>query len=668
MSEASTVAPPDDPAWVRPAVLGLLAATAALYLWKLSESGWANDYYSAAVEAGASSWKAFFFGSSDAANFITVDKAPAFLWPMDLSARIFGVSSWSILVPQALEGVATVGVLYLAVRRWFGPAAGLLAGAVAALTPVATLMFRFNNPDALLVLLLTLAAYAVTRAVESGATRWVVLVGVLVGFAFLAKMLQALLVVPAFALVYLVAAAVPFWTRIRQLCIAGLAMVAAAGWWVAIVSLWPVSSRPYIGGSQDNSLINLILGYNGFGRLTGNERGSVGGGPVGTSGRWGITGLTRLFNDTYGGQASWLIPAALLLLGVLLVGTWRAPRTDRTRAAALLWGGWLMVTGLTISLGEGIIHTYYTVALIPAIGALVGIGSVWLWRRRDELWARMVGAGVLAVSAWWSYRLLSRTPFWHPDLRTAVALGGVVAVAGVLLVGQARARGVAAAVVAVVVAVVLAGPAAYSEATVSVGHSGALPSAGPSGLRFGRFVVHTPHGQVRIPTRTGGVGHGRGVGRPTPPNLGTGRTTTTTSGPLGTTTGGGLIPRFPSGTIGGILDATDPSGELSALLATDAGRYTWVAATISANQAAGYQLATRKPVMAIGGFNGTDPAPTLAQFQSYVARGRIHYFIGNRMHGPPNDAGQISNWVQRTFPSVQIDGVTLYDLTEPLGS
>ena len=275
----------NDPAWVRPALLGLLVGTGFLYLWGLGASGWANSYYSAAVQAATKSWKAFFFGSSDAGNSITVDKAPAFLWPMDISARIFGVNSWSILVPQALEGVATVGLLYAAVRRWFRPAAALIAGAVVALTPVAALMFRFNNPDALLVLLMTAAAYAMVRALERGSTRWVVLALSLVGFGFLAKMLQAFLVAPALALVYLVAAPTSVRRRLWQLAVAGAAMVASCLWWILAVQLTPASSRPYIGGSQNNSLWNLIFGYNGFGRLTGSESGSVGGGGNGT-GRW----------------------------------------------------------------------------------------------------------------------------------------------------------------------------------------------------------------------------------------------------------------------------------------------------------------------------------------------------------------------------------------------
>jgi 4-amino-4-deoxy-L-arabinose transferase-like glycosyltransferase len=261
---------PESPRWARPALLVLLAATAALYLWGLGASGWANTFYSAAVQAGTKSWKAFFFGSSDAANFITVDKPPGALWVMELSARIFGVNAWSILVPQALEGVAAVAVLYAAVRRWFGSGAGLVAGAVLAATPVAALMFRFNNPDALLTLLLVGAAYALVRAIEAASTRWLVLTSALIGFGFLTKMLQAFVVVPVFALAYLVAAPTPLRRRLVQLLAAGAALLVSSFWWVVAVMAVPAASRPYVGGSQNNSLWNLIFGYNGFGRVTGN--------------------------------------------------------------------------------------------------------------------------------------------------------------------------------------------------------------------------------------------------------------------------------------------------------------------------------------------------------------------------------------------------------------
>src|ERR1700741_1494092 len=222
--------PDTRPRWALPALFGLLALTALLYLWDLTRNGWANDFYAAAVQAGTKSWKAFFFGSFDQASFITVDKTPASLWVMELSGRIFGFSQWSMLAPEALEGVASVALLYAAVRRWFGPAAGLIAGLVLALTPVAALMFRFNNPDALLVLLMTAAAYALVRAIENGRTRWLVFTGLLIGFAFLAKMLQAFLVVPGLAAAYIWAGPPRLGKRIWQTVLMGAGIVVGAGW------------------------------------------------------------------------------------------------------------------------------------------------------------------------------------------------------------------------------------------------------------------------------------------------------------------------------------------------------------------------------------------------------------------------------------------------------
>jgi 4-amino-4-deoxy-L-arabinose transferase-like glycosyltransferase len=352
---------------------------------------------------------------------------------MALSVRIFGLSSFAILLPQALCGVGSVALLYAAVRRWVGHTAGLIAGAVLALTPVAVLMFRFNNPDALLVLLLVVGAYGVTRAVQTGQTKWLVLAGAAVGFGFLTKMLQAFLVLPAFGLTYLIAGPPRLLRRLAQLGIALGAMVVSAGWWVALVELWPASSRPYIGGSQSNSVIELTLGYNGFGRLTGDEVGSVGGGgfaggPGGVQGggRWGEAGLLRMFNDSYGGQASWLIPAALVLMIAGLWITWRRPRADMYRAGFVLWGGWLLTTALTFSLMQGIIHEYYTVALAPAIGALTGGGGVLLWRVRRLVWAQVAFAGTVALTGWWAFVLLGRSPSFMPWLRWTVLIGGLV--------------------------------------------------------------------------------------------------------------------------------------------------------------------------------------------------------------------------------------------------
>jgi 4-amino-4-deoxy-L-arabinose transferase-like glycosyltransferase len=636
---------PDDPRWVRPALFALLGATAVLYLWGLGASGWANSFYSAAAQAGSQSWKALFFGSSDAGNFITVDKPPASLWVMGLSVRLFGLSSWSILVPEALMGVACVGVLYATVKRWFGAGAGLLAGAVLAVTPVAALMFRFNNPDAMLVLVLTIGAYGVTRALEDARGRWLYLGFAMVGLGFLTKMLQAALVLPGFGLVYLIAAPTGFWRRIRQLAVACVVFVASFGWWVATVELVPASWRPYVGGSQDNSILNLIFGYNGFGRLTGEESGSVGGG-TGTTGRWGVTGWLRMFDTSFGGQASWLLPAALGLLAVGLLVTWRAERTDRTRAALILWGSWLLVTGITFSLGEGIIHEYYTVALAPAMGALVGIGGVTLWRRRSNRFARIGLAGAIALTAWWTVHLLQRTPDWHAWLQPLVVIAAIIGVVGVLAADQIG-RSLRATVLAAAIVAGLAAPTVASIVTASLPHAGALPTAAPAvggGFAPGRG----------LPGRGGNGGFPRAGTAPTGP-------TTSTRGafPGGNRTGG----FGGGGGIGGILGSSTPSAELTAALQQDAGRYTWAAATIGANQAAGFQLASGEPVMAIGGFNGTDPWPTLAVFQQHVTEGRIHYFIGGGGgFGGSSTSRQITRWVETNFTATTIGRTTVYDL------
>jgi 4-amino-4-deoxy-L-arabinose transferase-like glycosyltransferase len=630
-------------AWSRVSFAALMAATFVLYTWGLDRNGWANAYYSAAVQAGTKSWKAFLFGSLDASNFITVDKSPAFLWVMEVSARIFGFNQWSVLVPQALEGVATVAVVFVAVRRWFGDVAATVAGAVVALTPVAALMFRYDNPDALLVLLLTAGAYATLRAVESGSTRWLMLASALIGTGFLAKMLQAFVVLPVVVLVYLFAGRPRLARRIVQLLIAGVTLVVASGWWVAAVELWPGSARPYIGGSQTNSLLELIFGYNGFGRLTGNETGSVGGaGAIGA--RWGLTGWDRLFLNEFGGQVSWLIPAALILLAAGLWLTLRAPRTDLARASYLMWGGYLVVTGAVFSFAQGIIHPYYSIALAPAIGALVGAGGVELWRLRHTWFARLSLAVALVATAVWAFVLLDRTPDWYPWLKGAVLVVGLVA-AGLIAGGPLRARALAGPVAAAALLAALAAPAAYTLDTVTTAHSGAIPSAGPSVAPSSTgFNAGPGQGGARFGLSPGQNGFAPNQnGFTPPPNRGV--------------QGGG----------GGFLNAGTVGAQLAALLESNASRYRWVAATIDANSAAGYELATGDAVMAIGGFNGSDPAPTLAQFEAYVSQGQVHYFIAGGMRGSTGSGSAIETWVSQHFTAQTVDGVTVYDLTQSAG-
>ncbi|MFJ6696840.1 ArnT family glycosyltransferase [Streptomyces sp. NPDC091272] len=692
---------------IRPGLVVLLLATAGLYLWNLSSSGYANSFYSAAVQAGSESWKAFFFGSSDAANSITVDKPPAALWPMALSVRLFGLGSWQILVPEVLMGVGTVAVLYAAVRRRFSYGAGLLAGAVLALTPVAALMFRFNNPDALLALLMTVTVYCVLRALEDARTKWLVWAGVAVGLAFLTKTLQAFLILPPLAVLYAVCAPTGVGRRFGQLALAGLALVVSGGWWVALVELWPAGSRPYIGGSQTNSFLELTFGYNGLGRINGDEAGSVGGGGGpggggGGGGMWGESGIFRMFGASVGGQISWLLPAALILLVAGLVVTWKARRTDTARIAFLAWGGALLVTAGVFSFMAGIFHEYYTVALAPYVAALVGMGASVLWEERRSPAAALTLATTVGVTAYWAYVLLGRTPDHLPWLGGAVLGGGVLAALGLLAGGllpgryaeRPVLRYVAVGAAGLGLATALAGPAAYAAQTVGTGHSGSIVTAGPS-TRGGGGPGGVRFGGGERPGRWTGTGNG-------PPGAGGGRGAPGgPGGPGGTAPGAQSAPTAPGAQsaptgpggqsapggqrgglegagggapMNGLLDGQRVDPAVQALIGAHADDYTWAAAAIGSQNAASYQLATRKPVMAIGGFNGSDPSPTLAAFQTYVRQGKIHYFLasgasgaGGRGGGPGGgNSSTLTTWVEASFAKVSVAGTTLYDLTKPL--
>ena len=585
--------PDTDPAWARPTLLGLLFATALLYVYNLTSSGWANAFYSAAVQAGSESWEAFFFGSSDAGNSITVDKPPAALWVMALSVRLLGLSSFAILLPEVLMGVATVGVLYATVRRHFGPAAGLVAGAAMALTPVAVLMFRFNNPDALLTLLMALGAWATMRSIEQGSAKWFAIVGVFVGLGFLTKALQVLLVVPAFGLAYLLFANTTLRRRITGALMGTAAMVLSAGWWVAVVELVPASMRPYIGGSQDNSFLSVTLGYNGLGRINGNETGSVGGGNG-----WGETGLTRMFSSQIGGQISWLIPSALILLAVGLYLRGRRPRTDARRAAYVVWGGWLLVTMATFSLMAGIFHEYYTVALAPAVGALVGMGAQEAWERRERAVGSVTLAAATAAAATWSFILLSRVD-WLPWLRVGILALGMASALLLLAITQLHRRWVPAVLAGVLVAA-LAGPR----------HTACPPSPratpAPSSRRDRPWPVAEAVCRA-VPCRP-------------PPAAPRG------PGPAGWGRRPGRAPRCRHAEHGGRLGSQRRRRGVH--LGGRGHRLPERRRTAAGHRAPGHgdrRLQRQRP------------SPTLAQFQDYVDAGQIHFFAvggGRGMRGP----------------------------------
>jgi len=688
----------EDARWLRPAFWALLAVTAVVYLWDLSVSGYANSFYAAAVQAGTKSWEAFFFGSLDSSNFITVDKPPASLWVMVLSARLFGFSSFSLLLPQALMAVGSVALVWGTVRRTLARlgattanVGALLAGFVVAATPAAALMFRFDNPDALLVLLMTAGAYCTVRALPRGSWKWIALAGVALGFAFLTKMLQGLLVLPAFGLVYLFGARTTWGRRAVGLLVAAGSLVVAAGWWVVAVWLWPAESRPYIGGSTNNTVLDLVFGYNGLGRIFGGSGNGGGGGGMtgGTAGGsfGGSTGLNRLFSSEMGLEISWLLPAALIALIVGLVVVGRRHLADPARAGLVLWGGWLLVTGLVFSYMSGTIHPYYTVALAPAIAGLVGTGGALLWHARERFTGRIGLAAMIGITAFWGWCLLNENPTWLPWLRWVMLAGGLLSAALVVMGSVPSLRRLVTIGVLAGTLFGLSGTTAYALATTTVAHSGSIPSVGPAGSSTGGMGGGGTGG---MPGGAGGPGGStsgsesggstsddgsqQGPGGTPPEGMsgeapegadGTapGGASGTTEGSTGTDgTAEGSTDGAPSGMGGG--GSTTSSALQKLLEASDA---KWAAAVNGSQSAAQLELDTDTAVMAIGGWS-SDPAPTLAQFHAYVADGDIGYYVssgsgGGGMGGGSSTASAIQEWVAANYESTTVGGQTVYDLS-----
>ncbi|MEU0873694.1 glycosyltransferase family 39 protein [Nocardia brasiliensis] len=646
-SVASSPDPVDQPP-ARPVErLGLavlLLGTAIAYLWHLTVNGMANNFYAGATWAGSRNWQSLLFGSLDPGNFITVDKPPVSQWIMGLSGQLFGFSSASMLVPQALMAVGAVALLYGAVTRATGSrGAGLLAGAILAATPVAAMMFRFNHPDAVMVLLMTAAAYCTIRAAAHAHGRWLVLAGVALGFAFLSKMLEGLMVSPALAASYLIVAPTSLRNRLWHLAGGAIALVVSAGWYVVLTVLWPASSRPYLAGSTDNTFMNTVLGYNGFGRFLGDTApsGSIAlpdgyqapPGLLQSFNDFGAPGAGRLFSGESGFEISWLIPAALLAFALVIASRWGSPRTDPVRGAALTFGLWLVTMGGAFSVMGAIEHSYYTLALAPATAGVVAVGVHELWRRRDEAFGRLGTAALVAAMGGWAFVVLQRNSEWLPWVRWTVAGASVLAVLGLLGTAipatagwkTARAR-VTAVLVIVGVLAGLGGSTAYAAATLPQAHTGRSPVVGPA-----------------KPAETGIAA---------------------------------LVRRQTQNFAdGGAF--TNP--QIVSLLTSSTT--TWSAAVDRGSVAAALELASRTPVIAIGGFAEADPVPTLGQFQGYVRDHRLSYYLVQEMQLPASwrTGGQapttptppwqvtgkpeIADWVSHHFPATHIGNIAVYDLT-----
>jgi len=642
------------------AAVGLLAGV--LYLWNLSASGYANEYYSAAALAASQSWSAWFFGALDAGSFITVDKPPLATMLMGLSVRAFGLSSLSILLPEAFLGVGSVMVLFDLVRRQFGAVAATIAGVAMAFTPVAALMFRYDHPDALMVFLMLVGAWGVQRAIERGGHRWLIVAGVAVGLAFLTKYLQGFLVAPALMLAYLVAADSSTRRRVAGVVAFSGAAFLTAGAWVAAVQLTPAADRPFIGGSTDNSVLDLVFGYDGLGRIFGGSAGNGLGGVTFS----GAPGLLRLFNAEFGGQISWLLPFAVVAAGLGLVVTLRASRTDLGRAGYLMWAGWLVVHAAVFSYMSGIVHSYYAVAMAPAVAALVGAGSVALWRIRDRFyWGGLAFAALIVVTVGWAYMLLSRSPAFVPWLAPSL-LGLGLGVAGFIAVPVVRGRRLGAALGAVGLAAMLTGPIAFSLDTAATAYSGSIVAAGPAATVADALSGSTTGGLSGPGSLSGPGGNGALALRGTPPSgLGQGSSGAPAGAGGATLSGGGAAaPTTVSG--GGPGSTAGGDAALAAYLVANRGSATWVVAVSDAMTAAELEIETGAPVMAMGGWSGSDDAITLAELKADVAAGKLRYVIVSGQGGGGSaDAASIAAWVEANGKAVTVGGssTTLYDLS-----
>ncbi|MGW2254596.1 ArnT family glycosyltransferase [Kitasatospora sp. NPDC001660] len=677
--------PDDQPGYARPALLGIAAVAAVLYAWNIDRSQF-HSFYADAVRSMTESWKAFVFGSFDPAGTITLDKLPGFLWPQALSARVFGFHPWALTLPQVVEGVLSVLVLYRVVRRWAGANAGLLAAAAFTLTPVAAGLFRTAVEDAAFTLLLLLAADAAQRAAHTARLRPLLLAGVWVGLAFQTKMLEAWAVLPALAAVYLLAAPTALRRRIGHVALAGLVTVVVSASWILAVTVTPAQDRPYVDGTTDNSAFSMVVGYNflnrfsslgmsaaqtgsvqavrggggggGGGHVAGNGSGAGGrtGGARGGQGAqvqgpqnaqaqgspqggWGggqgggadDGGWTKMFGSQFAPQTGWLYPLAAVALVCGLAWRRREPRTDVLRAGYVLWGTWLGVFFLVFSAGSVGGHSYYMGVIAAPLAALSGAGTVLLWQGFHRGGARAWAfPAAIAGTVAWSAFLAREFPAFLPWLAPTVIGLGVAALALLAVVGFSRFTGrrVALAGLLAGVAAMLVAPGAWASSVLSpaYGNSG-MGTVGPSGGGHGGGGRHASKGPAAataaLRAQYGGGGGGFG---------------------------------------GSSEHLTAQEQALFDYLQAHRGGARYLFAASGWSAASPFILATGEEVLPMGGFSGSAPSPTLAEFQQLVGKGELRYVLlsggGRRGGGGGGEpagtttAAEIQSWVRSACAEV----------------
>lgn len=624
IKEASLVPAParsimrNPPKWEQLGLVALLAGTAMSFLWGLDRNGWANPYYSAAALSGSQDWKAFFFGSLDAGNLITVDKPPLSIWIMALSVRLFGLNSWSLLVPQALMGIATTWLIYKIIRRNHAAAPALLGGLIYATTPVVVLMSRYNNPEPLMGLLTVSATYFVVRVIESNRWPWFLLAGTTLGLGFMAKQIQAFLPIPAFVLAIVLFGAGTLGSRICRLLGSLAALIVSGGWWLVAVDLIPAGSRPYIGGSATNSMLELTIDYNGlarFLRFSTDPKTRTAPSSEDLTASPYDGGLSRLFNANFAPEGAWLLFTALTCM-LALVMLWReSGYVSRAKTGLMAIAvAWLATVFIVLSYMGTMTHTYYVFSLGAPIAVVVPLGVALLWKLRRRLIPRAMGVVLLLGTGYVAMRIFEYSDGWGIWPVTAIGVT-VLAAAGWLL---AASRTQVLITKVLITLVLVWGPLATDTITLSAAHFGTNPLSGPVSNNPGTLSAHLDAARRGDPPLARQLGFG-----------------------------------------------AEPSTQVTALL-RNAQASEWAAATYTAQNAAQYQLSSQRPVIALGGWLGTDPAPTLDQFKSLVSSRRIAYFIWQQtiVDGIPlgRDAAAITEWVQSNFKGENVDGVTIYNL------
>jgi 4-amino-4-deoxy-L-arabinose transferase-like glycosyltransferase len=589
----------------------LLLLAASLYLWTLSRNGYANEYYAAAVRAMSESWHAFLYGSFDSAGVMTVDKPPLALWVQALTARAFGFGPLALLVPQALMGVATVGLVYDLVRRRFGRAGGFAAGLALALTPITVAIARHNNPDALTILCCTGALWCLVRALEDGRTRWLVASGALVGLGFEAKMAVALMVVPGIAAAWLWVAPRGRAAAVRALLAGGAALVVVGGAWPLLLALTPAGERPWISGTGDDSILSLILGYNGLGRLAGQAGGPAAAGFVGGGVFGGDAGVWRLLNASLGGQAGWLLGFALAG-AIAIVAASRLGRSDPRTGWLIAVGGAFATSAVAFSAAKGIFHPYYVSFLAPWTAALAGAGAVELARG-----GRLAVAAALLAGAACEIVVLRNTGAL-PGLAPWLAAAAVFAAVVVAAAGTERVRRIA---LGAGLAALLIAPGSWAVQTLGHATNGVFPAGGPAAQAGGGFG---------------------GRGGP----------------PLAGGAAGGAAPGAGGGIFGG------SSAALSEALTYIGAHGGGTLGVSSQSTAAAAVLDSGADVAGLGGFSGRESDMTVAWLADAVRDGRIRWvLVDGQAGGMPNDgrtgASTVMAAVQATCTATSVDG--LYD-------